>query len=41
VNTIHVNTSDFTSNDNGWGSFDDVTETGAVDGIAGLMVIYV
>jgi phage head maturation protease len=27
--------SDFTSNDNGWGSFDDVTETGAVDGYLG------
>jgi uncharacterized protein YodC (DUF2158 family) len=37
VNTDYVKySSDFTSNDNGWGSFDDVTETGAVDGIGGL-----
>jgi len=28
--------SDFTSNDNDWGHFDDVAATGAVDGIGGL-----
>jgi hypothetical protein len=37
VNTDYAKySSDFTSNDDGWGSFDDVTETGAVDGIGGL-----
>jgi len=29
-------TSDFSAGDNGWGSFDDVTETGNIDGIGGL-----
>jgi hypothetical protein len=29
-------TSDFSSGDDGWGGFDDVTETGNIDGIGGL-----
>ena len=29
-------TSDFSAGDNGWGSLDDVTETGNIDGIGGL-----
>jgi len=29
-------TSDFSSGDDSWGSFDDVTETGNIDGIGGL-----
>ena len=29
-------TSDFSAGDNSWGSFDDVTETGNIDGIGGL-----
>ena len=37
VNADYVKyTSDFSAGDNGWGSFDGVTETGNVDGIGGL-----
>ena len=37
VNTSYAKyTSDFSSGDDGWGVFDDVTETGNIDGIGGL-----